>query len=130
MAGSIFRLTEIKEVNGIWTIRLVLCREEENDLRALYVHMTKKKTSTITLLILGSALSESGKFNQAERFLQKMLQELPSNDYSSLAESYQGLAIIFADRGDYEVSLVWNQKALELLRQKLSPDHLDIAFYL
>ncbi|CAF1270735.1 unnamed protein product [Adineta ricciae] len=128
MAGSIFRLTEIKEVNGIWTIGLVLCREEENDLRALYKHMTKKKTSTITLLTLGSALSESGKFNQAERFFQKMLQELPSNDYSSLAESYQGLAIIFAERGDYEGSLVWNQKALELLRQELSPDHPDIGF--
>jgi pentatricopeptide repeat protein len=127
MAGSIFRLTEIKQVNGVWTIRLILCMKEENDLRTLYEHMTKKKAPTITFLTLGSALSEAGQFDKAERFFRKMLRELPVDDYSSLAEKYQGLAVVFAERGDYEMSLTWNQKALELLEQKLSFEHSDIG---
>ncbi|CAF4072283.1 unnamed protein product, partial [Rotaria sordida] len=128
MAGSIFRLTEVEEVDGLWIIRLVLCKEEENDLMKLYDHMTKKKESTINLLSLGTALSISGKFDQAERFFRRMLRELSTDDYSNLAESYQGLAVLSAEKGDYQMSLGWNQKALELLEQKLSPDHPDIDF--
>ncbi|CAF3838945.1 unnamed protein product, partial [Rotaria sp. Silwood1] len=128
MAGSIFRLTEVQEVDGLWTIRLLLCKQEENDLMKLYEHMTKKKESTINLLALGTALSVSGKFDQAERFFRRTLRELSTEDYSNLAESYQGLAVLSAEKGDYEISLGWNQKALELLEQKLSPDHSDIGF--
>jgi hypothetical protein len=47
--------------------------------------MIKKKAPTINLLSLGTALSISGKFNQAERFFRRMLRELSDDDYSSLA---------------------------------------------
>jgi len=90
MIGSIFQLkhvlTHIKQQNG----------DEETDLR-----------------ILAKILSDMGKFELAEIYLQCFLKQLPSND--SLREDlYEDLATVASRRGNFDSSMEWHKQSISI----------------
>ncbi len=124
MAGSIFRLTSIQDNDAFVTVRMTLCGDDDNDLKTLYEYMRKDNDESLTTL--GHVLCGLGKFDQAEQFYEKMLQELPPTD-PNFGTCCRGLGSIYEIRGDYDRSLKWYQKTLDFWENLLSPDHEAIG---
>jgi tetratricopeptide (TPR) repeat protein len=119
MLGSIFRLQSIKrnDKDDIWIIRMIFCNDDEHDLKKVLMSMKQEMGNEETnLQTLGKILSEMGKFELAERYFIRLLNELPPND-SLRVSLYKDLAKVAAHRGDFDMSIQWRQKSLELEEQ-------------
>ncbi len=128
MIGSIFRLVEIQhESNGVWNIRMTLCSENEHQLQSLFQHMKNElDTEGINLLRFGHILRRMSKFNDAEKYYRRYLNQLPSN-HPHISNCYNALGKVTDAKGDYDSSLNWYNKSLEIDMKTLEPDHLNVA---
>jgi hypothetical protein len=64
-----------------------------------------------------------GKFDVAEKYIHRFLNELPRN-HRDIALCYHALGVITEEKGDYDSGLQWHQKSLEMWMQTLkSNDH-------
>ncbi len=132
MLGSIFCLNQMCHDQSsaharMSIIRMTLCSDHDNDLKQLYDHMKNEYHREETnLLSLGDVIRNMGKFDLAEKYYRRLLSELPSND-PSLSALYQRLGRVADAKGEYDTSLEWYQKSLEM-RVRTSPsDHVNIG---
>ena len=118
MLGSIFRLKSVDQNrDGMWTIRMTLCSDDENGLNQVFLHMKEQIGGRdINLRTLGNLLRRMNKLDLAEKYFLRLLKELPSND-PSLIGLYEELADVASQKGDYDQSVQWHQKAA-LLKSK------------
>ncbi|CAF4515171.1 unnamed protein product, partial [Rotaria sp. Silwood2] len=104
MLGSMFCLNEICDDQSLGDatmsmIRMTLCSDDDNDLKQLYDHMKNEYHREETnLLSLGNVLRKMGKFDLAEKYYRRLLNELPSNDLS-LGALYHRLGIVADAKG-------------------------------
>ncbi|CAM2698125.1 unnamed protein product [Rotaria socialis] len=132
MLGSIFRLNEIchdaSSANGtISIIRMTLCGEDDNDLKQLYDHMKNEDNQEETdLLSLADVVYKMAKFDLAEKYYRRWLNELPPNDRTRGA-LYQRLGMVANAKGDYNTSLDWYQKSLEMNMKNHPSDYVTIG---
>ncbi|CAF4477491.1 unnamed protein product [Rotaria sp. Silwood2] len=132
MLGSMFCLNEICDDQSLGDatmsmIRMTLCSDDDNDLKQLYDHMKNEYHREETnLLSLGNVLRKMGKFDLAEKYYRRLLSELPSN-YPSFSRLYHNLGMVADDKGDYDTSLEWYQKSLEILVRTRPSDHVGIG---
>ena len=132
MLGSIFCLNQIYHDQSsaharMSIIRMTLCSDHDNDLKQLYDHMKKQYHKEETnLLSLGDVIRNMGKFDLAEKYYRRLLSELPSND-PSLSCLYQRLGMVADDKGEYDKSLEWYQKSLEIDMRTCPSDHVNIG---
>jgi tetratricopeptide (TPR) repeat protein len=126
--GSIFRLVEMKhDSNGIWNIRVILCSENDHQLQSLFQHTkTELDTGGITLLRFGHILRRMGKLDDAEKYYHRYLNRLPFN-HPDMSNCYNALGKVADAKSDYEKSLEWYNKSLEIEKQILDLDHPNIA---
>ena len=125
MLGSIFRLNDIqRDDNGVLIIRMALCGDEDNDVKQLLEHM--KKRTKPDLRSLGDVLKDMGKFNLAEKYFSRVLDELSLND-PSRGFLYYSLFIVSQSKSDNEKSLDWLEKTIECFRRNGSSDHFNAA---
>jgi len=128
MIGSIFRLVSMdRDQDGILIVRMKLCSNNDNQLKSLFQHMQKKgiKGET-TLLSFGHLLKDMGKWDDAEKYYHRFLNESSDNDQSK-ASYYHGLGSVAKKKCDYESSLKWHNKSLEIKMRVLKPDDPSIA---
>lgn len=121
--GSIFRLTNIDcETNGIRIVRMTLCDDRDSDVRHLLEDMTihRKKTD---FRALGDALKDMGKFDLAEVYLRRSLDELLPDD-PSITFLYISLVEISEGRNDTATNIHWLEKSIELCQRIQSLDSL------
>ncbi|CAF4770404.1 unnamed protein product [Rotaria sp. Silwood1] len=119
MLGSIFRLNTIQRSSDskVWIIRMTLCSENEHDLKQVLMNMKEQLGSGETdLQTLGKVLWEMGKFDLAEKYFIRLLEQLPSND-PSRGSIYEDLGKLSSQTGDYDKSVQWHQKSLALKNQ-------------
>ncbi|CAF4226264.1 unnamed protein product [Rotaria magnacalcarata] len=133
MTGSIFRLEAIRQDDSlgdvrIWMMRMSLCGDDENDLKELYDHMKKEYglRNETNLMSLGFAMWKMGKFDLAEKYYRQCLSELPSN-YPSLRELYQHIGLVANSKGEYDSSLKWYEKSLEMRIRTSPSDYVNIG---
>ncbi|CAF1196075.1 unnamed protein product, partial [Adineta ricciae] len=129
MSGCIFRLDGIHQDDDMWVIEMQLCDDNEHDLKMLFDHMKKDYGSgdgKVDLRSLGVVLRRMGKPELAEKMLQRHLNELPPND-PSLGCVYWSLGIVTQDKGDYDASLKWFEKSLEIYMKTDSSDYVSIG---
>ena len=128
MIGSIFQVTEMtRGSDEIWNIRIKLCSENVHQLQSLFQHMKKRLgTGATNLFCLGCVVHQMGKLNEAENYFQLCLSGL-SADHPSIAGCYQALGTVADDKGEFESSLKWYNKALEIVTKSLGPNHPDMA---
>ncbi|CAM4976296.1 unnamed protein product [Rotaria socialis] len=108
-------------------IRMTLCSDDNNDLKQLYDHMKNEYDREETnLLSLGDVLRNMGKFDLAEKYYRRWLSELPSND-PSLGMLYERLGTVADAKGEYDTSLEWYQKSLEIDMRTRPSDHVNIG---
>ncbi len=129
MVGSIFRIVEIEyNQNEITIIRLVLCSENNQDLKNAFERLKKDYNAKdkMDLFSFGHVLCDMGNFDDAKKFYLRFLDDLPS-DHKDLVTCYQALGDVAADKGDCDLSLEWYEKLHELLSRTLKSDDSRLA---
>ncbi|CAF4402433.1 unnamed protein product [Rotaria sp. Silwood2] len=128
MLGSIFLLENIyMDENGIWIIRMILSSEKDQDFNTLFEYMKKQYQNGETgLLSFGDSLWRMGKFHDAEKYYRRMLNELPQG-HADFAACYYALGLVTSAKGDFNSSLEWHHKALEIKTRTLEPTNTTIA---
>lgn len=129
MAGSIFRLHDIHlDQDGIWNIRMSLCSDNDYHLQPLFRHLNDKLgNSETTLLDFGHLLKDMGRIDNAQIYYLRHLCQLPNYHQRSSACCH-ALGMIAGLKGDFESSLRWYNKSLEIAQHTLTNPHPNIAF--
>ncbi|CAF1332663.1 unnamed protein product [Rotaria sordida] len=122
MLGSIFRLFDIYRGDGqIWIIHLILCSENDHDLKPIFDHMQARlEAGKTSLYSFGQVLRDMGKFDEAMKYIHRFLNGLPRN-HQDIALCYHALGVIADEKGDYDSSLEWHHKALDRWTRTLKP---------
>ena len=128
MMGSIFRLNDIyRDEDRVWIIRMTLCSDSDHDLKTIFDHMNNKyDDGEMSLYSFGHVLRKMGKFDEAEKYYRRLLNELPS-DHGDIVRCYWGLGDVTDEKGDYDLSLSWHHKSLEIKIRTLKSDDPSIA---
>ncbi|CAF0850500.1 unnamed protein product [Adineta steineri] len=113
MIGSIFRLDNIyRNEDQIWIVKISLCNDDEHDLKQVLMYMKQQiESGEMNLRILGNLLWEMGKLDLAEKYLTRLLKQIPSNDPLHIS-LYEELGKLASQRGDYDMSMKWRQTLL------------------
>jgi len=124
MLGSIFRLNNVSlEHDHLWIIKMTLCSDDEHDLKQVLKHMKDQNGNGKTdLSTLAKIVWKMGKFNLAEKYYHRLINEIPLND-PLLIKFYEDLSDITSHKGDYDASIQWYNKALEI--RQLYPSFHD-----
>jgi tetratricopeptide (TPR) repeat protein len=130
MIGSIFRIGDIhRNDDNIWIIRLTLCGDDEHDLTNLFEYMKETYgggNDEVSLLNFGQVLHRMGKYDLAEKFYRRLLNELSSDD-PFLFNLYYSLGLVLKDKNDLESSLQCFHKSLEIKLQSSPHDYINIC---
>ncbi|CAF2520398.1 unnamed protein product [Rotaria sp. Silwood2] len=108
---------------------LMMLGDKQHTWKPVFEHMKNqhgRDDGQTDLLSFGSVLSNMGKYDDAERYFHRLLNELPHDD-DGIAHCYHNLGEIALEKGDYEVSLEWFYKSLEIKMQTLELHHPDLA---
>ena len=129
MLGAIFQLINIRHHRQIWLIQVRLCSNNDHTSKSVLEHMKKNYGGDETqtdLLSFGTVLANMGNFNDAEKYYHRLLNQLPADDYG-IAHCYHNLGQIALEKEDYQSSLQYFQKSLEIKLQSLKSDHPDLG---
>ena len=128
MIGSMFRVNSVDHEDKVWVIKMTLCNENEHDLRDVLEDMTQQFSRRIDFHTLGKIVWKLGKFDLAELYITRLLNELPENDpiKSSL---YRDLAELASVTGNLDKSVELHQKALKLKNSTKSSNKVDGEAY-
>jgi tetratricopeptide (TPR) repeat protein len=131
MAGSIFQLIEIfSDQNNICIVKMKLADNKENHLKDVYERIRTDygagEQIETNSMILGNVLQRMGKFNIAEKYYRRELNDL-SGKHLNLATCFYNLAEVLREQGDYDTSLKWYYKSLEIDRKILSYKHANVG---
>ncbi|CAF4118016.1 unnamed protein product [Rotaria sordida] len=114
MLGSIFRLKSIHRSGDsqVWVIRMVLCSDNEHELKYVLMNMKQQLGSGKTdLRTLARLLSEMNKTDLAEKYFMRLLEQLLPSD-PILYDLYQDLGKLASQVGNFGKSMEWRQKAI------------------
>lgn len=125
MLGSIFQLIQINKSNdNIWIIHMKLSSGNDHDLKPIFESMrTRHSQDQTDILSFGHVLRDMGKFVEAENYYRRLLDPV-TIDSQELSRCYHALGIIAYEKGEYESSLSWHEKSLEI---KLKSDDPNLA---
>ncbi|CAF3145623.1 unnamed protein product [Rotaria sp. Silwood2] len=128
MLGSIFRIIDVHhDDNQVWIIKMTLCSDDDHHLKAIFEHMKNEHGGgEKNLLSFGNVLADMGKFDEAEKYYLRLLNHLSPDD-PDIARCYHGLGNITDEKGDYDSSLEWHKKSLDLRLKALKSDHPHLA---
>jgi tetratricopeptide (TPR) repeat protein len=128
MVGSIFQIVDVRDDdNGVWIIQMTLCSDDDHQLKVIFEHMKNEHGGgEKNLLSFGNVLADMGKFDEAEKYYLRLLKHLPPND-PDIARCYHGLGNVTDEKGDYDSSLEWHKKSLDLRTKVLKSDHPHLA---
>ncbi|CAF3087174.1 unnamed protein product [Rotaria socialis] len=127
MAGSIFRIVDIQlENNDVCVVKLVLCGDDDHNLKTLFEHMREDIPPECTSIAYGIVLANASKLEQAERFFRNVLNELPIDD-PLITHCYHQLGNVLDDKGEFEESLDYFEKALAKKLETLNEDDPRLA---
>jgi tetratricopeptide (TPR) repeat protein len=122
MLGSIFRLTNIRqEHDGIWTVRLTLCSENEPDIKSIFDQ--KQMTDPFSF---GRIFGELGRFETAEIYYHHLLKGLPS-EHEDMISCNDALGDLEKQKGNYDSSLAYFNEALKMRIKILETDDPGIG---
>ncbi len=128
MVGSVFRIVDVfNDGGGVWTIQMTLCSDDDHDLKHIFEHMKNEHGGgEKNLLTFANVLADMGKFDEAEKYYLRLLKYLPA-DNPDIARCYHGLGNVTDEKGDYDSSLEWHEKSLEIRMKSLKADHPHLA---
>ena len=120
MMGTIFRVDKIfSDENQIWIVQMTLCGDDDNHLKDV-LKDTKKQIGKCqtSLLVLGKFLQGIGEFDLAERYLKRLLDQLPPDDLL-LGDVYDEIAKVLSLNKKPDEGTEWRQKYTEFKEKNL-----------
>ncbi|CAF4971693.1 unnamed protein product [Rotaria sp. Silwood1] len=122
MVGSVFRLNKIYLGDDkIWHIEMTLC--SDNVLQTTFDYMKKRYDSMNNkLLLFANVLIDLANFDDAEKYLHRLLKELLSCP-ADIPKCLHALGKVSCEKGNYDLSLDYFGKALEILRESQPNDY-------
>ncbi|CAF3200840.1 unnamed protein product [Rotaria socialis] len=137
MLGSIFRLVHIRYEGQLCIIQLKLSSENGHDVKPIFDQMKIDYLNEGHSSVgeFGIVLANMGKFDEAERYLLRLLDESPPDHHTketkeyNLSVCYVNLGNVAERKGDFNRGLVWYQRALCIrlqLRRSNDPSIADI----
>jgi tetratricopeptide (TPR) repeat protein len=121
MFGSIFIINNITCGNdGIYIIELTLYSDNDHEFKQVFDDIKKKYGhEDINLLTFAQVLKDLDRFDEAEEYINRYLDQLPS-DHEDTILCYNLLGSVALAKADFETSLTWYNKALEFRMRKSS----------
>ncbi|CAF0746414.1 unnamed protein product [Rotaria sordida] len=129
--GSVFQINNIhyNKNNHLWIINMILCSDYNHKLKPIFDYIKNEYSDEETgLLSFGCVLRQMGKFNEAENYYRKFLNQQQQYDYQSQAQCYHLLGNITLDKGNYDLSLEYYLKSLEIKMKKLESNARSLAY--
>ncbi|CAF5161744.1 unnamed protein product, partial [Rotaria sp. Silwood1] len=132
MVGSIFKIQSVvePESDGMWTIKLLLCSENDTELKELASYLqTDMLKYNPDLTSLGNMLREMCEYEKATKCFQRHLNQLDDKNSSEAACCYTSLGDVARAIGDYDLSITYHKKALEIHSHIPNSDQLISIAY-
>ena len=133
MIGCIFRLRDVHQSDShaqTWIVQMELCGDgSEPEMHKLFEHMKRDYgggNEEVNTLAFGRVLRQMGKYDLAEKFYRRLLHEVPSHD-PILSDLYYSLGVVVMDTGDYDSSLQWLHKSLDIIQKRNPSDYINIS---
>jgi tetratricopeptide (TPR) repeat protein len=113
--GAIFKVESVIEdrEKKIWHVHLQLNKQQNHQYKDLYSYMIKQIGTDPSPSTFGWFLYRMSEFNKAERYLQLLLKELPSDDIE-VANAYNLLGLIYKDLKRLSESIKAYETALNI----------------
>ena len=115
MIGSIFQLKNISfdKKNQCSIVEMILSSDDDNQLKQVLAHMKQQtKQRETNLRILATILSDMGRFDLAQTYLERFLKQILLND-SLRGDLYEDLATVASRSGNLDKSMEWHKKSIE-----------------
>ena len=124
MVGSIFRLENLSnDKTGVITISMSKYNKPLFEhLKTEYAPNSKK-----TILSLGLMLHKFNRLNDAEKCYHHLIGHLP-DEHQTIPKCYHALGNLASDRHDFNTSLEWHEKSLDIKKKTLSETDPSLAF--
>jgi tetratricopeptide (TPR) repeat protein len=127
MLGSIFRIINVYQQNDIWICQMNLSSRTDPDLKTIFEQISKEDEDSGTdLLAYGNLLARIGLYDDAEKYYQHILNELPAN-HEDTHVCYRNLGNVAYLKKEYDKSLEYHSKSLEIKKHFLKPTDPSIA---
>ena len=131
MVGCVFCLLDIRQNDDgtMWTIRMRLSNDNAHSVKTLFEYMKQDYAGgddEVDLQSFGDVLREMGKYDLAEKFYRRLLDEVSPN-YPTISSLYYSLGSVIQDKGDYDSSLQWFRKSLDINMCKDPTDYVTIG---
>ncbi|CAF1383092.1 unnamed protein product [Didymodactylos carnosus] len=128
MLGAVFRIEKVDRDGDVWMVKLVLCTQDDEEMKQLMDHMKKDiGEGEATFYSLGHLLLYMGEYEKAETCIQRRFVELSQNDPEE-ARCYHLRGEIANAKGDYTLALEHHNRSLTLYLHTLAPDHTNIGY--
>jgi tetratricopeptide (TPR) repeat protein len=128
--NTVFRIGEIKsmdENHRLFRVDLTLTSDNDKDLRLLTDHIREETFPQHQgWLRLGLLLHKMGQSAKAQQPYEILLEQ--TTDEREKGRIYERLGAIKYEQGEYEETLEFYEKALEIQQQILPPSHPDLAY--
>ncbi|CAF3554837.1 unnamed protein product [Adineta steineri] len=125
---TVFRVGEIKQMddkNKLYQVELQLTSDDDEQLRLLTNRIQEEASGSTGWQRLGSLLLYIGQFNKAEELYNVLLEQ--TTDTSERTLYYNQLGSIHLNQGDYEKTVWFYEKALEIQQKTVSSNHPSLA---
>lgn len=127
MPGSIYRIVDLVYEGTLWVIRMILCNDSDHELKSVFEYMKNRYgDGERNLLSLGGVLYDMGKFTEAEKCYRRILDD-GIDDNHVISTCYHAFGSIALENGDYDSSLEWNHKLLQIYTQTQEIDKSSFA---
>ena len=130
MIGSIFRIDDVRcEPYGITVIQLTLCSVEQIDSNVFNstFNQTLVKENDVDFIAYADVLLSIGKLDESEKYYQRALTELSSEQQVELARCYHGLGNVAMDKDKDDLSFEYHQKSLTLRKTLFDEQNVSLA---
>ncbi|CAF3603186.1 unnamed protein product [Rotaria sp. Silwood1] len=125
---TVFRIVDIQEIeNRLWQIDLIVTSDDDPHLTNLTKYIRNEIDGSTALHRMGHLMIKLGKFDKAEEFYNKLLNQTSDNNYEAIAHLNHQLGIIKQEKGDLSDALTLFSKTSEIMQQQLSANHPDLS---
>ncbi|CAF1042752.1 unnamed protein product [Adineta steineri] len=127
MLGSIFRIEDLYQQGEFWICEMKLASKNDLDLQiAFEKNQEEDGDCENDILSFGNFLARIGRYDDAEKYYKRILNELTSNDKDTHI-CYHNLGNLAFLKNDYNESIEYHLKSLEISEHLLPNDHPNIA---
>ncbi|CAF2356730.1 unnamed protein product [Rotaria sp. Silwood2] len=127
MAGTIFRPVDICQENDMMIIQMETYNDKDRTIKTrIDIAKGEEYGDTPDLFSFGYVLSKMKKFDEAEKYYNRLLEEMPNDQHSKIC-CYQGFGAMAMEKKDYDSSIQYYQQALNMKKSILRSEDPEIA---